>query len=164
MMGKRLDNEALEARRDEVRRHLRRGLRPRQILQLMSEHYSGYKNPYRTLVKDIQAVRQEDARAARLIQPDEALADYIGKLEQLYEQAVLDSLRLEGTARVGALNTAKELAKDLARAAGVDRRILGEGKDLTVRPGEGENGESFEAFVLRARRERGLDGDGGQAG
>lgn len=161
MSRAKVSKDELDARRDEVRKHLRRGLRPREILQVMATHYQGYKNPYGTLTKDINAVREEDARAARLVQPDEALTEYIGQLEQLYSQAVMDSIRLDGTAKVGALNAAKELAKDIARAKGVDRRILGEGKDLVVRPGEGEGGSSFEEIVLRMRRERGVDEQGG---
>lgn len=160
MSRAKVSKDELDARRDEVRRHLRRGLRPRDILSVMRDKYESYKNPYATLIADINAVREEDARALKIVQPDEALAEYVGRLEQLYQQSVVDSLRLEGTARVGALNAAKDLAKDIARAKGVDRRILGEGRDLTIRPGEGEGG-GFEELVLRMRRERGVDEEGG---
>lgn len=155
------DKEQLEERRDLVRRYLRQGFPPRDILAVMKEHYVGYKNPYRTLQKDIIAVRQEDERALKLVTPDDAMAEYIGRVEQLYNQAVLDSLRLQGTAKVGAINAARELAKDIARAKGVDRRILGEGRDVTIRPGEGDlGGGSFESFVLELRRSRGVEDDG----
>jgi len=159
----RAEKERLEERRDMVRRYLRQGLAARQILGLMSDHYAGYKNPYGTLWKDIQAVRAEDERALKLVTPDAAMAEYIGRLEQLYSQAVLDSFQLQGTARVGALNAARDLAKDIARAKGVDRRMLGEGRDVTIRPGEGDaGGGSFEEIVLKLRRDRGLEDEDGQ--
>lgn len=155
---KRAEKERLEERRDTVRRYLRQGLAPRQILHVMADHYRSYKNPYGTLWKDIQAVREEDERALKLVTPDAAMAEYIGRLEELFGRAVRDSLQLQGTARVGALNAARDLAKDIARAKGVDRRMLGEGRDVTIRPGEGEDGlGSWESLVLEMRRSRGLD-------
>lgn len=161
MMSRALvSKDELDARRDQVRLHLRRGLRPRDILALMRDQYEIYRNPYKTLMADIHAVREEDARALQIVQPHEAMGEYVGRLEQLFQQAMVDSLRLQGNARVGALNTARELAKDIARAKGVDRRILGEGKDVTLRPGEGDGG-SFEELVLRLRRERGIDEQSG---
>lgn len=160
--------DELDARREQVRRYLRQGLRPREILELMRGEYDASQNPYKLLVYDIRVVRREDVKALQIVQPDEALAEYLGRQEELFRRLAMDAQTMEGMPKIKAAELAMAAAKDVARAKGVDRRILGEGRDLTVRPGgpgvAGEEEQGFDEFILTLRRSRGVDDGPGPEG
>lgn len=145
-MRSKVSQRELEERREKVRRLLRSGLRPSEILKNLQSNYEGYKDPYATLRKDIAAVKKQDVEALRLGGMDEHLADYIGRLEELYQRAILDATRLSGTAKVGALNKAHEIARDLARAKGINPDKLDQALALRF---SGEVGISREYHIIQ---------------
>lgn len=146
MARSKVSHQQLIERREKVRRFLRSGMRPAEILKAMRSDFQKYKDPYGTLRKDIIAVREEDVKALRLGGMDEHLADYIGRLEELYQRAILDATRLSGTAKVGALNKAHEIARDLARAKGINPDKLDQALALRF---SGEVGISREYHIIQ---------------